>query len=94
MAATSRGSSARAATPPTWQAALACEGPPPGPNLTTIPQWVTADEFVTLLRTGRFPDGRLIGPNMPIKYLEKMSDDDIRAIYAYLRQGGVLPDNK
>ncbi len=70
------------------------EGPPPGPNLTTIPQWVTADEFVTLLRTGRFPDGRLIGPNMPIKYLEKMSDDDIRAIYAYLRQGGVLPDNK
>jgi mono/diheme cytochrome c family protein len=69
-------------------------GPPPGPNLTTIPQWVTADEFVTLLRTGRFPDGRLIGPNMPIKYLEKMSDDDIRAIYAYLEQGGVLPDNK
>lgn len=70
------------------------EGPPPGPNLTTIPQRVTADEFVTLLRTGRFPDGHMIGPDMPIKYLEKMSDDDIRAIYAYLNQGGVLPDNK
>jgi hypothetical protein len=55
---------------------------------------VTADEFVTLLRTGRFPDGHMIGPDMPIKYLEKMSDDDIRAIYAYLNQGGVLPDNK
>lgn len=47
-----------------------------------------------LLRTGRFPDGHLIGSDMPIKYLEKMSDDDFRAIYAYLKQGGVLPDNK
>jgi hypothetical protein len=49
---------------------------------------------VRLLRTGRFPDGHLIGSDMPIKYLEKMSDDDFRAIYAYLKQGGVLPDNK
>lgn len=70
------------------------EGPPPGPNLTTIPQRVSADEFVTLLRTGRFPDGHMIGPNMPIQYLEKMSDDDFRAIYAHLKQGGVLPNNR
>lgn len=69
-------------------------GPPPGPNLTTIPQRMAADAFVTLLRTGRFPDGSMIGPNMPIKYLEKMSDDDMRAIYAHLKQGGVLPDNR
>lgn len=69
-------------------------GPPPGPNLTTLPQRLTDADFVTLLRTGRFPDGRMIGADMPIKYLEKMSDDDFRAIYAHLEQGGPLPDNQ
>jgi cytochrome c553 len=67
---------------------------PSGPNLTTLPQRLTAEEFVALLRTGSFPDGTLIGPDMPIKYLEKMSDDDFRAIYAHLEQLGPLPDNR
>jgi mono/diheme cytochrome c family protein len=69
-------------------------GPPGGPNLTTLPQRLTAEEFVALLRTGRFPDGSPIGPDMPVKYLEKMSDDDFRALYAYLESLGSLPDNK
>ncbi|HEU5101864.1 MAG TPA: cytochrome c [Roseiflexaceae bacterium] len=67
---------------------------PSGPNLTTLPQRLTAEEFAALLRTGRFPDGSPIGPDMPVKYLEKMSDDDFRAIYAYLESLGPLPDNQ
>jgi len=55
---------------------------------------IETEEFVALLRTGRFPDGSPIGPNMPVKYLEKMSDDDFRAIYAYLQSLDPLPDNK
>jgi hypothetical protein len=31
---------------------------------------------------------------MPVKYLEKMSDDDFRALYAYLESLGSLPDNQ
>lgn len=65
---------------------------PSGPNLTTMPQRLTAEEFVTLLRAGTFPDGSPIG--MPVKYLEKMSDDDFRAIYAHLESIGPLPDNE
>jgi mono/diheme cytochrome c family protein len=68
------------------------DGPPGGPNLTTMPQRLRVEEFVALLRTGRFPDGSPIG--MPVKYLEKMSDDDFRAIYAHLDSQGPLPDNK
>ena len=70
------------------------EGPPPGPNLTTMPQRLTVEEFVALLRTGTFPGGSPIGPEMPVKYLEKMSDDDFRAIYAHLESLGPLPDNQ
>jgi mono/diheme cytochrome c family protein len=65
---------------------------PSGPNLTTMPQRLSAEEFVTLLRSGFFPDGSPIG--MPVKYLEKMSDDDFRAIYAHLESLGPLPDNQ
>ena len=67
---------------------------PSGPNLTTMPQRLTVEEFVALLRTGTFPDGSPIGPEMPVKYLEQMSDDDFRAIYAHLESIGALPDNR
>lgn len=69
-------------------------GGPSGPNLTTLSQRLTAEEFVVLLRTGTFPDGSPIGEGMPVKYLEKMSDDDFRAIYAHIQSAGPLPDNK
>jgi mono/diheme cytochrome c family protein len=63
-------------------------GPLPAPSLTMLPQQLTVEEFVALLRSGTFPDGSPIGPNMPVKYLEKMSDDDYRAIYAHLERLG------
>ena len=59
-----------------------------------LPQQLTVEEFVALLRSGTFPDGSPIGPNMPVKYLEKMSDDDYRAIYAHLERLGPQTDGK
>ncbi|MBX0326290.1 c-type cytochrome [Oscillochloris sp. ZM17-4] len=70
------------------------DGPPPGPNLTTMPQRLSADELVTLLRTGVYPDGHALGEDMPWRDFEKLSDDDLRAIYAYLASLEPLPDNQ
>jgi mono/diheme cytochrome c family protein len=60
------------------------------PNLTNDPdtglgRW-TDDEIVTAFRTGRRKDGRRLHPVMParVAYAE-MTDDDARAIVAYLR---------
>lgn len=59
-----------------------------------LPQQLTVEEFVALLGSGTFPDGSPSGPNMPVKYIEKMSDDDFRAIYAHLEQLGPRPGGK
>jgi mono/diheme cytochrome c family protein len=69
------------------------DGPPPGPNLTTLPQRLTAEQLVTLLRTGTYSDGRTLSEEMPWRDLEKLSDDDFRAIYAHLESLEPLPDN-
>ena len=60
-------------------------GPPPGPNLTTIvPEWTEA-EFAALFREGKDPEGKTLGEEMPWKLLgESMTDDDLKAMYAYL----------
>ena len=65
-------------------------GPPPGPNLTVIvPNW-TEEQFVTLIRTGRLPDGSSVSDDMPWKEINDLaSDDDVRALYAYLH--GLTP---
>ncbi len=70
------------------------DGPPPGPNLTTLPQRMSAEQFVALLRTGQYPDGRTLSENMPWQDLASFSDDDLRAIYAHLADLEPLPDNR
>ena len=62
-------------------------GPTPvGPNLAVIvPTWSEAG-FVTTLRTGADPAGHTLGQGMPRKEISAFaSDDDLRAMYAYLR---------
>lgn len=59
-------------------------------NLTPDPEtglgnW-TDEEIVTAIREGRRPDGTLIGPPMPIELYRGLSDRDVDAIVAYLRQ--------
>jgi mono/diheme cytochrome c family protein len=51
---------------------------------TGIGGW-TDDEVVRSIRDGVTHDGRLMSPPMPFFAWEKMSDDDVRAIVAYLR---------
>ena len=62
--------------------------PPPGPNLTTLPQLLTVDAFIALLRTGTYSDGQRLSTEMPWQGLAGLSDDDLRAIYAHLEQVG------
>jgi len=55
-------------------------------NLTPegIGRW-TASDFRRALREGRRPDGTQIDPQMPWRLTRLMSDEEIQAVYAYLR---------
>jgi mono/diheme cytochrome c family protein len=49
-----------------------------------IAGWSEAD-FIRTLRTGINPAGKPLDPFMPWKYIGKLSDDELRAIYQYLK---------
>ena len=51
---------------------------------TGIGRW-TEEDFLRALRTGVAPGGDRIHPFMPWRELGRMRDDDLRAIYRYLR---------
>jgi mono/diheme cytochrome c family protein len=55
-------------------------------NLTPegIGRWSESD-FRRALREGRRPDGTQLDPQMPWRLTRLMSDDEIQAVYAYLR---------
>ena len=55
---------------------------------TGIAQWTDA-ELVNGIRNGKRPRGSTIGPPMPVLAYRGMSDDDAKAVVAYLR--GVKP---
>jgi mono/diheme cytochrome c family protein len=60
-------------------------GPPPGPNLRVVKGW-TEQQFVQTLRTGTNPSGKQLSPDMmPWPAYGRGTDDDVRAVYAYLR---------
>ena len=65
-------------------------GPPPGPDLTAIvPRWTEA-EFVHTMRTGVDPYRHAMSKDMPWEAISAFAgDDDLKAIYAYLR--GLTP---
>jgi cytochrome c553 len=59
------------------------------PNITPDPEtgigkWTDA-QIITAIRDGKRPDGSLIGPPMPIPLYRGISDEDARAMVAYLR---------
>lgn len=51
---------------------------------TGIGRW-TEEDFLRTLRTGVNPRGDTLHPFMPWRELRRMRDDDLRAIYRYLR---------
>lgn len=63
-------------------------GAPPSANLTPHPDalggWSEAD-FVRALREGVRPDGRQLDPLMPVGMTAKMTDTELRAMWAFLR---------
>lgn len=66
--------------------------PSPAPGMTGRPAlaelpgrgWSEAD-FVTALRTGKSKDGRTLNDEMPWRYTQKMSDDELRALWALVQ---------
>jgi mono/diheme cytochrome c family protein len=59
-------------------------GPPPGPNLRVVKGW-SEQQFTQTLRTGTNPSGKQLSMEMPWQAYGRGTDDDIRAVYAYLR---------
>lgn len=57
---------------------------PPNITMTGIGSW-NEDQFVKTLQTGVTPDGDKLNPFMPWPQYSRMSEDDLRAIYRYLR---------
>ncbi|MFN8521703.1 MAG: c-type cytochrome [Chloroflexota bacterium] len=59
---------------------------PPAANITPtgIGSW-TEEQFFTALRTGARPDGSRIDPFMPWAATSKMTDEETRALYLYLK---------
>jgi mono/diheme cytochrome c family protein len=53
-------------------------------NQTGIGKW-SADQFYSMMHTGRFPDGGLLYPAMPFGSYTKVTRQDSDAIYAFLR---------
>lgn len=70
---------------------------PDSANLTPHPNglanWTEAD-FVRALREGKRPDGRALNPFMPWQALGQMNDQELVAIWAYLRTLPPLPGKK
>jgi len=64
-------------------------GTPPATDISptgVITGWTEAD-FINAMRFGRRPDGTTINPVMPWPNLGQMTDDELGAIWKYLRQG-------
>jgi cytochrome c553 len=66
--------------PPSWPHAANLT---PGPG-SAMARYPSADSFVTMLRSGKRPDGSPISPVMPFDSFSQMNDVDARALHAYL----------
>jgi cytochrome c553 len=54
------------------------------PHPTGLADWEEAD-FIRLMREGRRPDGSQVDPQMPWQGLGRMTDDELAALWLYLR---------
>lgn len=68
-------------------------GPPLGPGLPPVPditytgqtrKWSEAD-FLTVMHTGKTPEGRQLSEVMPYKYFS-YTEDELKALYAFFHQ--------
>jgi mono/diheme cytochrome c family protein len=61
-----------------------CHGASVGP----MQRYDTLEKFVTMVRTGRRPDGSEIGGAMPFVQLRNLDDVELGALYAHFKGGG------
>ena len=70
------------------------EGAPPdwplAANLTpgedsVMPRYPTAEPFAEMFKTGKRPDGSAVSEVMPVGMLKEFTDEDIAAVYAYIK---------
>lgn len=66
---------------PTWPAAANLT---PGKG-SAMTRYATPELFITMLRSGRRPDGTAISSVMPFGSLGKMNETELRALYAYIK---------
>jgi mono/diheme cytochrome c family protein len=58
--------------------------PQQAPNLRAVQGW-TVDQFIQTLRTGMDPSGHQLSDVMPWRTIGQMDDDELGALYAYLK---------
>lgn len=56
---------------------------PHGPNLRVVKGW-TLEQFVATVRTGKDPGGHMLSDVMPWKYVGRLDDEELGALYQYL----------
>lgn len=67
---------------------------PPAANITPggkVADWSEAD-FIQAMRTGQRPDGSQIHPFMPWAAIGQMTDDELKATWAYVQSVPAKPD--
>ena len=77
-------------TPPSWPAAS---------NLTTAPdsamaRYGSVEQFKTMFRTGKRPDGSAVSEIMPFKSLAHMNDAELDALFAFLKSLDARPSGQ
>ena len=59
---------------------------PIGPGLNLVKQW-KLQEFIDTMRTGTDPYGHHLGDQMPWRFIGRMDDEELTALYEYLTHG-------
>jgi len=59
---------------------------PMGPGLNLVKQW-KRQEFINTMRTGTDPYGHQLGEQMPWRFIGRMDDEELTALYEYLAHG-------
>jgi mono/diheme cytochrome c family protein len=67
--------------PPDWPAAANLT---PGSE-SVMPRYDTPARFITMMHTGKRPDGSAVSPVMPFASFKVMDETDLAAVYAYLQ---------
>jgi cytochrome c553 len=67
--------------PPDW---------PPASNLTpgegsVMPRYAAEEAFISMMRTGKRPDGSAVSKVMPFETLGNINDTDLKAVHAFLK---------